>query len=64
MTVRVVTDSSSRLCVDELSRWRICQVPLHILVDGHDLRDGVDDIPADIHERPGVTTAGATPAEL
>ena len=38
-------------------------MPLHILVDGDDLRDGVDDIPADIHDR-HATTAGATPAEL
>jgi fatty acid kinase fatty acid binding subunit len=64
MAVVVVTDSSSRLPADELARWSIRQVPLHILVDGDNLRDGVDDIPADIHERPRVTTAGATPAEL
>ncbi|STZ44551.1 degV family protein [Mycolicibacterium gilvum] len=35
-----------------------------MLVDGVDLRDGVDDIPYDIHDRPKVTTAGASPAEL
>ena len=64
MAVKVVTDSSSRLCADELQRWDIRQVPLHILVDGRDLRDGVDQIPADVHERQRVTTAGATPAEL
>ena len=39
-------------------------MPLHVLVDGTDLRDGVDDVPYDIHDRPRVTTAGATPAEL
>ena len=38
-------------------------MPLHILVDGNDLRDGVDDVPADVHQR-HATTAGATPAEL
>jgi DegV family protein with EDD domain len=64
MVVIVVTDSSSRLPADELERWAIRQVPLHILADGEDFRDGVDLIPADIHERMGVTTAGATPAEL
>jgi DegV family protein with EDD domain len=59
-----VTDSSSRLQSDELKQFDIRQVPLHVLVDGTDLRDGVDDVPYDIHDRPRVTTAGATPAEL
>ncbi|WP_299561303.1 DegV family protein [uncultured Mycolicibacterium sp.] len=64
MTVQVVTDSSARLEPDDLARWGIRQVPLHVLLDGQDLRDGVDPVPIDIHDRPGVTTAGATPAEL
>jgi DegV family protein with EDD domain len=64
MPVIVVTDSSSRLGPDELKQFDIRQVPLHILVDGVDLRDGVDDLPYDIHDRPRVTTAGASPAEL
>jgi DegV family protein with EDD domain len=64
MPVVVVTDSSSRLHPDELKQFDIRQVPLHVLVDGVDLRDGVDDVPYDIHNRPRVTTAGATPAEL
>jgi DegV family protein with EDD domain len=64
MSVVVVTDSSCRLGSDELKRFDIRQVPLHVLVDGVDLRDGVDDIPYDIHDRPRVTTAGAAPAEL
>jgi DegV family protein with EDD domain len=64
MTVIIVTDSSSRLPADQLVRWSIRQVPLHILLDGDDLRDGIDVVPADIHERAHVTTAGATPAEL
>ncbi|MCV7062113.1 DegV family protein [Mycolicibacterium vaccae] len=64
MPVVVVSDSSSRLQPDERARWDIRQVPLHVLVDGVDLRDGIDDIPYDIHDRPKVTTAGATPAEL
>ena len=38
-------------------------VPLHILLDGNDFRDGIDDVPADLHQR-HATTAGATPAEL
>jgi DegV family protein with EDD domain len=60
----VVTDSSSRLHPDELKQWQIRQVPLHVLVDEVDLRDGVDEVPYDIHELPRATTAGATPAEL
>ncbi|HYZ69882.1 MAG TPA: DegV family protein [Mycobacterium sp.] len=64
MPVVVVTDSSCRLHADELKQFDIRQVPLHVLVDGVDLRDGVDDVPYDIHDRPRVTTAGATPAEL
>jgi DegV family protein with EDD domain len=64
MPVVVVTDSSSRLQPDELKQFDIRQVPLHVLVDGTDLRDGVDDVPYDVHDRPRVTTAGATPAEL
>ncbi|MBI5738416.1 MAG: DegV family protein [Mycolicibacterium neoaurum] len=64
MTVQVVTDSSSRLSDDERKRWSIRQVPLHVLVDDLDLRDGVDDIPNDVFERSQVTTAGASPADL
>jgi DegV family protein with EDD domain len=64
MSVVVVTDSSSRLEPDELQRWGIRQVPLHVLVDGTDLRDGIDPVPYDIHDRAHVTTAGAAPADL
>jgi len=64
MSVVVVSDSSSRLQADERKQWNIREVPLHVLIDGTDLRDGIDDIPYDLHDRPRVTTAGATPAEL
>ncbi|MFA7511097.1 MAG: DegV family protein [Mycolicibacterium vanbaalenii] len=64
MPVVVVSDSSSRLQPEVRAQWDIREVPLHVLVDGVDLRDGIDDIPYDIHDRPKVTTAGATPAEL
>ena len=64
MSVVVVTDSLSRLGDGEREKWGIRQVPLHILAGGKDYRDGIDEIPADIHARPNVTTAGATPAEL
>lgn len=64
MPVVVVTDSSARLPQELRQRWGIRQVPLHILLDETDLRDGVDDIPDNIHEYGHATTAAATPAEL
>ncbi|WP_326546089.1 DegV family protein [Mycolicibacterium sp. ND9-15] len=64
MSVVVVTDSSARLTPDELKQWDIRQVPLHVLVDLIDLRDGIDEVPYDIHEVPRASTAGATPADL
>ena len=64
MSVVVVSDSSSCLQPDERKQYNIREVPLHVLADGRDLRDGIDDIPYDIHDQPKVTTAGATPAEL
>ncbi|MHA3020598.1 DegV family protein [Mycobacterium sp. BMJ-28] len=64
MTVQVVTDSSARLTAADLERWRIRQVPLHVLVGGTDLRDGIDPMPNDIHDRSQVTTSGASPADL
>lgn len=64
MAVTVVTDSSARLNPDDLQRWGIRQVPLHVLVDGTDLLDEVDQVPYDVHALAHVTTAGANPAEL
>lgn len=63
MPVIVVTDSAARLPAEMAAAHDIRVVPLHILLDGTDLRDGVDDVPADIHERQA-STAGASPAEL
>lgn len=63
MAVVVVTDASSRIPAELLEKWAIRVVPLHILLDGDDLRDGVDEIPDDVHKR-HATTAAATPAEL
>lgn len=64
MAVVVVTDSSARLPVRQARDWDIRVAPLHMLVEGRDLRDGPDDVPADLYTRGHVTTAGATPAEL
>src|SRR3984885_5479270 len=63
MSVVVVTDASSRLPADLLDKWAIRVVPLHILLDGGDLRDGVDEIPDDVYQH-HATTAAATPAEF
>ncbi|HUE34517.1 MAG TPA: DegV family protein [Mycobacterium sp.] len=63
MSVVVVTDTSSRLPAELLEKWSIRIVPLHILLDGDDLRDGVDEVPDDVHKL-HATTAAATPAEL
>ncbi|MDI3314001.1 MAG: DegV family protein [Mycobacterium sp.] len=64
MSVAVVTDSASRIPAEMCRRWGIREVPLHILVDGEDLRDGLDQIPAGIFSHARATTAAATPAEL
>ncbi|MGV0835169.1 DegV family protein [Mycolicibacterium thermoresistibile] len=64
MAVVVVTDSSALLTAEDRTRWSIRQVPLHVLVEDTDLRDGIDPVPYDIHDRPNVTTAGAAPTEL
>jgi DegV family protein with EDD domain len=64
MPVVVVTDSSARLSDALRRQWAIRQVPLHVLLDETDLRDGVDDIPDNIHNYGNATTAAATPAEL
>lgn len=64
MPVVVVTDSSARVPEGLLAEFDIRVVPLHVLVDGRDLRDGVDEFPADLYQRPGVSTAGASPEQL
>jgi DegV family protein with EDD domain len=63
VSVVVVTDTSSRLPAELLEKWAIRVVPLHILLDGDDLREGVDEIPDDVYKL-HATTAAATPAEL
>lgn len=64
MAVMVVTDSTSRLRPELCEQWGIRQVPLHILDDGNDWRDGVDPMPPDVYDRPRVTTSAASPADL
>ena len=64
MPVVVVTDSSARIPAEVAAESGIRVVPLHVLVDGLDLRDGIDESPVDLYTRGSVTTAGATPVEL
>jgi DegV family protein with EDD domain len=64
MPVVVITDSSARLPGELRERWAIREVPLHVLLGGTDLRDGVDEIPDDIYERGEASTAALAPAEL
>ncbi|MGW4100111.1 MULTISPECIES: DegV family protein [unclassified Mycobacterium] len=64
MAVMVVTDSTSRLRPELCEQWGIRQVPLHILDDGNDWREGLDPMPSGIYERARVTTSGASPADL
>src|ERR1700722_14909134 len=63
MGVVVVTEASAGRPADLLDKWAIRVVPLHILLDGGDLRDGVDEIPDDVYQH-RATTAAATPAAL
>ncbi|MFI8565242.1 DegV family protein [Rhodococcus sp. NPDC078407] len=64
MTVAVVTDSSSCLPVALALERNISVVPLHVMVDGIDHREGVDEIPEHVSSGTSVTTAGASPGEL
>ncbi|MBY4129958.1 DegV family protein [Rhodococcus fascians] len=64
MTVVVVTDSSSCLPATLAVEHGISVVALHVLVNGLDHREGVDDIPEHAISGNPVTTAGASPGEL
>ncbi|WP_338891225.1 DegV family protein [Rhodococcus sovatensis] len=64
MTVAVITDSSACLGPELAHGAGITVAPLHVFVDGIDLREGLDPIPEDFAAHGPVTTAGASPAEL
>ena len=64
MTVVIVTDSSARLPDALRRRYRIRQVPLHVLSGELDLREDVDEIGPEIYNNPQTTTSGVTPADL
>lgn len=57
----MVTDSSCCLDPETANSLDIRIVPLHVIVDGSDLREGIDDLPDDLAS---VTTSGPAPAEL
>lgn len=64
MTVIVVTDSAARIPAALRERYRIREVPMHVLGSDFDLREGVDEISQDIADHPETTTSGAIPADL
>lgn len=64
MTVTIVTDSSARLPAPIRERYRIAQVPMHVLTAGQDLLEDVDDIGPDVFNDPQTTTSGVSPADL
>ncbi|CAM2960074.1 DegV family protein [Skermania piniformis] len=59
----VVTDSSTGLPTELVAALGIKVVPLHVRVGARELREGVDDMPADLAHR-SVTTSAASPGEL
>ncbi|GAB10744.1 hypothetical protein GOARA_062_00120 [Gordonia araii NBRC 100433] len=64
MPVVVVTDSSCCLPPEIAKRYKIRQVPLHVVFEGEDYRENIDEVPDSLISTPGVTTSGATPADL
>lgn len=63
MAVVVVTDSSACLAPEHIDSLGIEVVPLHVLIDGASLREGIDPIP-DNYAGGSATTSGASPGEL
>lgn len=64
MTVVIVTDSSARLPAAIRERYRIEQVPMHVLTADRDLLEDVDEIGPEIFNDPQTTTSGVAPADL
>ena len=63
MPVVVVTDSSASLPADLVEDLGILAVPLHVLVDDREIREGVDECAID-YASATVTTSAASPGEL
>ncbi|AQA24029.1 EDD, DegV family domain protein [Rhodococcus sp. MTM3W5.2] len=64
MPVVVVTDSSACIAPEVAQRYGIRVVPLHVLVGGSDVREGVDEMPQPLPQGATITTSGASPGEL
>jgi DegV family protein with EDD domain len=64
VTVIIVTDSSARLPRPIRDRYRIEQVPMHVLTGDQDLLEDVDQIGPEIFNDPQTTTSGVSPADL
>ncbi|MDG3013260.1 DegV family protein [Speluncibacter jeojiensis] len=64
MAVIVVTDSNAHVPSALVAELGIQVVPLHMLLDDTDLREGIDQVPDEIAKTSVVTTAGASPGEL
>ncbi|MFJ4650696.1 DegV family protein [Nocardia sp. NPDC088792] len=63
MTVVVVTDSSASLPADLTGELGVLSVPLHVLVDDREIREGLDDYAID-YGSSTVTTSAASPGDL
>ena len=63
MSVVVVTDSSASLSADLVADLGILVVPLHVLVDDREIREGVDECVID-YASASVSTSAASPGEL
>ncbi|MEU1427830.1 DegV family protein [Nocardia sp. NPDC005746] len=63
MTVVVVTDSSASLPAELAADLGVLAVPLHVLVDDREMREGVDECDID-YGSSQVTTSAAAPGEL
>lgn len=63
MSVVVVTDSSASLPADLVADLGILVVPLHVLVDDREIREGVDECAID-YASATVSTSAASPGEL
>ncbi|MFI1913497.1 DegV family protein [Nocardia sp. NPDC020380] len=63
MTVVVVTDSSASLPADLTGELGVLSVPLHVLVDDREIREGLDDCDID-YGASTVTTSAASPGDL
>ncbi|MFE3190360.1 DegV family protein [Nocardia sp. NPDC059240] len=63
MTVVVVTDSSASVSAELVTDLGVLAVPLHVLVDDREIREGIDECDID-YGNSQVTTSAASPGDL